>query len=134
MSFMKNDPVLKQRRKELRQNQTDAEKAFWSKVRNRQLHGLKFFRQFGIGPYIVDFYCPAIKLAIELDGGQHNEHAKRLYDTTRSDYLKGNGICVLRFWNNEVLCDMQNVLSKLEQEITSPCLSRGITPPCPLLS
>lgn len=118
MSFVRNDPALKQRRQELRRNQTDVEKAFWSKVRNRQFHGLKFFRQYSIGPYILDFYCPAVKFAVELDGGQHNECEKREYDAARSEYLKAQGISVLRFWNHEVLCDMQNVLSKLEWKIT----------------
>ena len=119
---MRNDPALKQRRQELRRNQTDAEKAFWSKVRNRQFYGLKFFRQYSIGPYILDFYCPAVKIAVELDGGQHNECEKREYDAVRSEYLRSQGIIVLRFWNHEVLCDMQSVLSKLKQKITPPFL------------
>lgn len=76
MKFVRNDPVLKQRRRELRRNQTDAGKALWMKVRNRQLFGLRFFRQYSIGPYILDFYCPMEKLAIELDGGQHNQCGK----------------------------------------------------------
>lgn len=58
---------------------------------------LKFFCQYSIGPYILDFYCPAVKLAVELDGGQHNECEKREYDAARSEYLKAQGISVLRF-------------------------------------
>ena len=70
MKFLRNDPALKERRRELRQNQTDAERAFWARVRNRQFFGMRFFRQFSVGPYVLDFYCPALQLAVELDGGR----------------------------------------------------------------
>ena len=79
---------------------------------------MKFFRQYSIGPYILDFYCPTAKLAVELDGGQHNQSDKREHDVARSDYLKAQGIDVVRFWNNEVLLDIQSVLSKLELRVT----------------
>jgi len=88
MKFLRNDPTLKQRRRELRRDQTDAEKALWTKVRNKQFFGMKFFRQYSIGSYILDFYCPTVKLAIELDGGQHNQNDNREYDSARSEYLK----------------------------------------------
>ena len=133
MSFVRNDPASKQRRQELRRNQTDAEKVFWSKIRNRQLHGLKFFRQYSIGPYIIDFYCPELKLAVELDGGQHNEREGRNYDLARTEYLKAGGIIVLRFWNHEVLCDIQAVLSKLEAEISHHHLPQNHNAPFPPL-
>jgi len=68
MKYLQNDPALKQRRRELRRNQTDAEKALWAYLRNKQFYGMKFFRQYSIGPYILDFYCPNMKLAVELDG------------------------------------------------------------------
>jgi very-short-patch-repair endonuclease len=58
MKYIRNDPLLKQRRKELRRNQTEAEKTFWMHVRNRRFYGMKFFRQYSAGPYILDFYCP----------------------------------------------------------------------------
>ena len=118
MKFLRNDPALKQRRRELRCNQSDAERALWAKVRSKQFFGMKFFRQYSIGPYILDFYCPTAKLAVELDGGQHNQSDKRDYDVARSDYLKAQGIDVVRFWNNEVLLDIQSVLSKLELRVT----------------
>lgn len=120
MDFLNNDPALKQRRRELRQDQTKAEELFWSKVRNKQLNSLKFFRQYSIGPYILDFYCPAMKLAVELDGGQHNVSEQREYDNTRSEYLKAQGINVIRFWNHELLSNMQAVLTKLQWNITPP--------------
>ena len=118
MKFLRNDPTLKQRRRELRRNQSDAERAFWAKVRNKQFFGMKFFRQYSIGPYILDFYCPTVKLAVGLDGGQHNRSDNREHDTTRSDYLKAQGIDVMRFWNNEVLLDIQSVLSELARKVT----------------
>ena len=121
MSFFKNDPTLKDRRRELRRNQTDAEKALWARVRNKQFFGLKFFRQYSMGPYILDFYCPAKKLAAELDGGQHNQPEDREYDAERTAYLNAHGVKVVRFWNNEVLCEMEGVLARLEK-LTPPNL------------
>jgi very-short-patch-repair endonuclease len=118
MKFIRNDPALKQRRRELRRNQTDAEKAFWANVRDRQFYGLRFFRQYSIGPYIVDFYCPTVKLGVELDGGQHNQGKNKKYDAVRSEYLKTQGIDVIRFWDHEVLRDMQSVLTKLALKVT----------------
>jgi very-short-patch-repair endonuclease len=81
---------------------------------------MKFFRQYSIGPYILDFYCPTVKLAVELDGGQHNQGDNTEYDAARSEYLKAEGIDVVRFWNNEVLLDIQSVLSKLALKVTPP--------------
>ncbi len=122
MKFLRNDPTLKQRRRELRRNQTEAEKTLWAHLRNRQFYGMKFFRQYSIGPYILDFYCPTMKLAVELDGGQHNQFENKDYDAVRSEYLKTHQILVLRFWNNEVLLDVQSVLSELALKVTPPIL------------
>jgi very-short-patch-repair endonuclease len=118
MELLRNDPALKQRRRELRRNQSDAERALWAKVRNKQFFGMKFFRQYSIGPYILDFYCPTVKLAVELDGGQHNQSDKRERDAARSEYLKAQRIDVMRFWNNEVLLDIESVLSKVALKVT----------------
>jgi len=120
MNFLKNDPILKDRRRSLRRTQTDAERSFWSKVRNGQFHGLKFFRQYSVGPYILDFYCPEQKFAVELDGGQHNQPENIAYDAERTAFLTGHGISVVRFWNNEVLCEMEGVLESLTQRLITP--------------
>jgi len=120
MKFVRNDPQLKQRRQELRHNQTEAEKAFWSLVRNRQFEGKRFFRQYSVGPYILDFYCPEIKLAVELDGSQHNDNME--YDALRTEYLKTHGIEVVRFWNNDVIKDGQEALNMLLMKVTPPNL------------
>jgi very-short-patch-repair endonuclease len=115
MNFFYNNPDLKNRRRDLRKKQTDAEKTFWFHVRNRRFHGMRFFRQYSVGPYILDFYCPEIKTAIELDGGQHNEPEGKSSDIVRTEYLKSMGINVLRFWNHEVLLEIEGVLTKMEE-------------------
>ncbi len=120
MKFLRNDPTLKHRRRELRRNQTDAEKALWAHLRNKQFYGIKFFRQYSIGPYVLDFYCPTLRLAVELDGGQHNLGEGMQHDAVRSEYLKAQGIEVMRFWNNDVLLNMEGVLAALELRITLP--------------
>ena len=120
MKFLWNDPTLKKRRRELRRNQTEAEKMVWAHLRNKQFYGMKFFRQYSIGPYILDFYCPTVKLAIELDGGQHNQPENKGYDLARSEFLKAQSIDVIRFWNDEVLLNMEGLLSELASKITPP--------------
>jgi len=118
MKFLRNDPAFKHRRRELRRNQTDAEKVLWAHLRSKQFYGMKYFRQYSIGSYILDFYCPNMKLAVELDGGQHNQSDKRERDVARSEYLKAQGVDVMCFWNNEVLLDIQSVLSELALKVT----------------
>ena len=120
--FLRNDPALKQRRRELRRNQTETEKTLWAYLRNRRFYGMKFFRQYSVGPYILDFYCPTMKLAVELDGGQHNQSENEEYDAARSEYLKAQGIDVMRFWNHEVLFEMEGVLAALKLKLTPPNL------------
>ncbi|MDR3470771.1 MAG: endonuclease domain-containing protein [Devosia sp.] len=83
----------------LRTNSTDAERKLWSLLRNRQIAGAKFVRQFPIGPYVADFVCREAALIIEADGGQHDEPS----DRERTAYLNAEGYSVLRFWNNDVL-------------------------------
>ena len=115
--YLRNDPLLKERRRELRRNQTDAEKVFWAHVRNSQFFGMRFFRQYSVGPYILDFYCPALKLAIELDGGRHNQTEAREYDAARSEFLNAHGIEVIRFWNDEVLSEIDGVMARVEMKV-----------------
>lgn len=109
-----NGKELKPRRKELRNNLTYAEVFFWQQVKGKQLDGRKFRRQTSIGPYIVDFYCPEEKLVIELDGEVHfNEEAVR-YDNERTEYFESLGLKVIRFENNEVLKNTEDVLNKIK--------------------
>lgn len=118
--FLKNKPDTKIFRRNLRKNQTDAEKKIWDIVRNRKIQNLKFFRQFGIGKYIIDFYCPSIKLAIEIDGGQHNEKINIAGDIQRTQYLESFGIKVLRFWNNDIFENIEGVYGRIVETINSP--------------
>ncbi|MEE8200496.1 MAG: DUF559 domain-containing protein [Candidatus Acidoferrales bacterium] len=99
--------------RDLRRKQTDAESLIWSLLRNRRLGGFKFRRQHSIPPYIVDFYCHDANLAIELDGGQHNEPSERSRDERRAAFLQQHGIRVLRFWNHHVLRDTHVVLEAI---------------------
>ncbi len=122
---IRNRASLKDRRKELRKNQTDCEKILWQKLRNRQMNGLKFFRQYSFGTYILDFYCPEISLAVELDGGQHAKEENQEYDSQRNLYLEANGVKTLRFWNNEVLLNLDGVLENI--------FKASQRPPIPLL-
>jgi very-short-patch-repair endonuclease len=117
MSYIWNDPLLKERRQELRRSQTDAEKALWKRIRAKQLNGRKFFRQYSVGPYILDFYCPMLKLAIELDGGQHTYDENRDRDHIRTECLKRQGIHVIRFWNHDVLQHIDAVVEKVSEEM-----------------
>jgi very-short-patch-repair endonuclease len=109
----------------LRKNQTDTEKLIWSKLRNRQLNGLKFRRQHEVGNYFADFACIELKLIIELDGGQHAEQV--LKDEFRTTYLKNHGWTVLRFWNNEAFTNTQDVLEEILRVASTltPTLSRS---------
>ena len=109
--FLYNNPKFKARRRDLRKNQTDCETILWSKLRNKQCNGYKFFRQYSLGNYILDFYCPKLRLAIELDGGQHTQNKK--YDQIRTDYLAKNDVQELRFWNNEVMENLDGVYDKI---------------------
>src|SRR6266513_4263664 len=86
----------------LRKKTTDAERILWRHLRNRNFAGYKFRRQHPFDPYILDFYCPAARLAIELDGGGHSYRTNQIRDRTRSEFLARRGITVLRFWNHQV--------------------------------
>ena len=94
----------------LRKKATDAEHILWRNLRNRALAGYKFRRQHPFDPYILDFYCPTAKLAVELDGGGHNYEGGQIRDQTRTEFLARHGIVVLRFWNNQVHKELDGVL------------------------
>jgi len=106
---------------------TDAEQTLWKHLRCKQLLGIQFYRQKPIGPYIVDFYTPAVRLVIELDGSQHYEagHARR--DAERDAYLASQGLLVLRFDNRQLFVETEAVL----EEIVRVCGERQIPPASP---
>ena len=112
-----NRSVLKSRRQELRNNSTPAEKLLWSRLQRSNLGGYKFRRQHSVGSYILDFYCPAVRLAIELDGDSHFSDAAMEYDRERTAYLNALQIKVLRFLNTEVYADPEVVCERILEEI-----------------
>jgi very-short-patch-repair endonuclease len=99
-------PILKKRAKSMRPNQTDAEAVLWNELRNRRLMGMKFRRQVPTGNFIVDFVCSKHKLIVEVDGTQHAENE---YDQKRDTMLKAKGFVILRFWNDDVLKEINSV-------------------------
>lgn len=110
-------PALLQFARQMRKNQTNAEQFLWRLLRNRNFCGYKFRRQYPIGGYIIDFFCDEANLAIELDGGGHAGIAQQAYDEERSRTLSGAGIRIIRFWNNAVLNNTDNVLEKIYVEL-----------------
>jgi very-short-patch-repair endonuclease len=114
--------------KTLRTHQTDAEQRIWYHLRAHRFLGYKFKRQKPLGLYIVDFVCVERRLIIEIDGGQHAEQAE--YDQHRDAWLRSQGYTVLRFWNHEVMQQLENVLEQIRLTITlspgpSPTSGRG---------
>ena len=95
----------------LRRHSTDAEKLLWRRLRSRQLGGAKFRRQHPIGPYVVDFFCSEQGLVIELDGGQYAIQAER--DARRDRWMESQGYRVLRFWNHELMANVDGVLRRI---------------------
>lgn len=109
---------LRDRTRQLRNEQTDAEAKLWARLRARQISDVKFRRQHPIGPYVADFCCVEHRLIIEIDGGQHAEQMQS--DQHRTGVLKLHGFRVLRFWNNEVLANIEAVLEQIYQVIEQP--------------
>jgi very-short-patch-repair endonuclease len=106
---MRLTSTQRERSRQLRSAMTDAERKLWSALRDRQLEGVRFRRQFPIGQFIVDFVCLETKLILEVDGGQHDEQSQ--YDAARDLWLAHQGYRVIRVWNNEV---MQNIAGVAE--------------------
>ena len=100
--------------RKLRRNQTDAELKLWLHLRNRRLKGLKFRRQVPVSGYIADFLCDDVKVILEVDGGQHAENAR---DVTRTAALQTAGYEVIRFWNSDVLENIEGVLERILEAV-----------------
>jgi adenine-specific DNA-methyltransferase len=113
--------------RELRKNLTEAERTLWRYLRLRQSCGNKFRRQQPIGKYIVDFVCFEKKLIVEVDGGQHNEQV--VYDSERSEWLEKQGFRILRFWNNQVLKEIDAVKERIMEVLSSDSYTPHLNPP-----
>ncbi len=101
----------------LRAQSTEPEQLIWSLLRDRHLHNQKFRRQKPLGPYVLDFYCHELKLAIELDGGQHNEPEHLVRDAKRDSFVASQGITTLRYWNHDVLQRTETVLEEIWSQV-----------------
>lgn len=117
MARIYNFSFLKQKRKDLRNYPTDAEKYLWYELKGRQLKGIKFRRQYSIGNYIADFYSPKERLVIELDGAQHEEEEHKVYDAKRTEYFQSLGIRVIRFKNTDVIYNRDMVVEVIVREL-----------------
>jgi len=115
--FLYNNKVLRERRRDLRNNATEAEQILWQHLKNSKLDGCKFVRQYSIGPYILDFYCPKLRLGIELDGSYHNAQNTVLYDKDRTEYLKTVNIKTIRFWNDAIIKSTNEVLKIIRKHL-----------------
>ena len=116
-------PPLLDYARAMRRDSSPAEQKLWHKLRNHRLGGLKFRRQMPLGPFIADFYCPAAKLAIEVDGMSHIDSQP---DERRDAWMAARGIRVLRFSNHDVLSNLEGVLTAIQQ------CACGTPPPIPL--
>ena len=113
-----NDATQKDQRKSLRSNMTPAEATLWRALKGRGAGGLKFRRQQGIGPYVLDFYCPERRLCVELDGSSHDYRYE--YDEQRTQYLAEQGIRVVRFRNEQVFTCLDGVVAEIDRAAQLP--------------
>lgn len=114
MTLLYNKKIVKRKRQQLRRNLTKAEKLVWMFLRKRQVKGIKFRRQFSIDQFIIDFYCPQLKLTIEIDGDVHEMDNVKDHDEMRQNYLEGFGIQFLRITNDEVFQNLDKVFKRIE--------------------
>ena len=120
MTIIFNRQSDKEKRRQLRDNMPEAEVILWSRLQRKTLRGHKFRRQYGIGRYVVDFYCPKLKLAIEIDGDSHFTDQAQEYDREREAYIQSLGLKVIRFTNLEVRNNLCAVLEAIEKLVSPP--------------
>jgi very-short-patch-repair endonuclease len=118
--------LLLNRAKALRKEQTPAEQLLWKALRNRQLNGLKFYRQRVIGYYIADFYCPELKLILEADGDVHFTDEQQTHDAKRNQWFEAEGYRVLRVLNSDVVQNLEGVLQVILN--LPPVLHKNLSP------
>lgn len=106
------------RERELRRNQTEAERLLWGRLRGRRLLGARFRRQHPVGPYFADFACPELGLVVELDGSQ--DLAQGPHDAARSMFMRRHGYRVIRFWNDDVLLRIEEVVGAIAEALLTP--------------
>ena len=119
-----NSTLVEAVRRLLRNNPTRCERLLWNRLRRKQL-GHLFRRQYSIGNYVVDFYCPSKRLVVELDGGQNNDKTTIEYDKQRTKSFEELGIRVMRFWNSEVVKNIDEIVEAIYRII----VGKTLTPP-----
>lgn len=117
MTKLYNRTSEKTKRQQLRRNMTKAEFRLWQKLKGKQLEGVKFRSQYGVGRFVVDFYCTELKLAIEIDGESHFQDGVQEYDQERQAFIELLGIRFLRFTNDDVYRNLEGVLERIIQKI-----------------
>src|SRR4030095_15330959 len=115
--LLKYDPQLKTKARVLRASLTDAERRLWNRLRRKQILGVQFYRQKPIGNYIVDFYAPATRLVVEVDGAHHTDPTQSRYDERRSEYLRKQSLRVLRFNDRQVLLETDAVVGEIYRAV-----------------
>jgi very-short-patch-repair endonuclease len=115
--FMVSASIRRAVAKKLRANTTPHERILWRALKELPVDGTHFRRQAPIGPYVVDFFCPAKRLILELDGGHHNEDETAKRDSERQLWLEREGYHVIRFWNSEITGDLTAVLERIYVEL-----------------
>jgi very-short-patch-repair endonuclease len=114
MTTLFNKSSVKQKRKQLRNQMPSAEVILWSRLQKRQMSGFKFRRQYSVGNYVLDFYCPEARLAIEIDGDSHFQNGASDYDSSRQKSIEQFGIRFLRFTNLEIYKHLNKVLESIK--------------------
>ena len=122
----------RERVRELRHDQTEAETFLWGQLRGRRFSGFKFRRQVPLGNYIADFVCLDRRIIVELDGGQHNGTDQKAYDARRDAWLRREGFVVLRFWNCDVFTEWEAMAEGIWNTLHGRPSRRNPSPPAPL--
>lgn len=120
-----NKSAMKQRRKTLRKNLSKAEAIMWNHLSRRQMNGYKFRRQQSVDQYVIDFYCPELKLAIEIDGDSHFMSGAEVQDKIRQEYIESFGIKFLRFTNEDVYKNIDGVCQTVYNKIEEVAIVEG---------
>ena len=120
MGILFNREPQTEQRQQLRRDSPAAEHLLWLSIKERAINGYKFRRQFGVGRYVLDFYCPELQLCIEIDGPSHDTQDAQEYDQERSDYLRSCGITILRFTNDEVYESTDAIIERIRKAISDP--------------
>lgn len=120
LTIIYNKSSQKEKRRYLRHHMPKAEIILWSVLKNKKVLGYKFRRQYSVGSFVLDFYCPRLKLALEVDGDSHFNSVARIYDQKRQKYIEEFGIKFLRFTNNDIYTNFDGVIEEIIRTVSRP--------------